>query len=300
MTSTVRIKAFHAAEAGLDWLQDTPIGRLPETVHARLEEARAAALQDGYQRGYAVATSDLANRHQRDIEERLSEVEARIEDRVTERSMREVARLEQTFREREEARQREWSVRAAMDQAERARTVERLVADRQRQIEDRLRREILAESAQQAEQRLQALEDAYERGRRDGAQKQHPRPVSPVTENLSPARESERFEAVRRQAFQNGYDQGVQRGRIETDARHDVRVQEARREGYQEGLRAQRGGVRERAWALGVLHLQENASGEAIRQRHRRLTRIFHPDHHPDLDDTHIKALNRARDLLES
>lgn len=310
MTSTIRIKAFHATEAGLDWLHDVPLGRLPEAIHTRLEEARAAALQDGYQKGYAVAASDLENRHQRALEERLAEVETGLEVRVAERLQHERARLEQHARQQEDMRKQEWAEREARELAERARSFDRLVADRERQIEERLRREILAESAAQAEQRLKALEDAYERGRRDGAQKPTGRsgtvPVetAPGTREVSPSGapgfEAERLESIRRQAFQNGYDQGLQRGRLEVEARQDIRLQEARREGYHEGLRAWRGSARERVWALGVLHLQEGATPEAVRQRHRRLTRIFHPDHHPDLDDIHIKALNRARDLLES
>ena len=298
---SIQIRAFHSAESGLEWLHDTPVGRLPEVVHRHLEEARGEALQDGYRRGYDVAVSDLENRLQRDFEVRQHALELRMETDVQEAISRERVLLEREFQARDAERLRDFALHQVRETEERARKLEALLADRERQVEERLRREILSESAQLAEKRLLALEDAYERGRRDGASRQGSRQGPPPSERpVEISDDPDRLERVRKQSFQNGYDQGVQRGRLEGEARLEVRIHDARREGFQEGLRSVRGPVRERAWALGALHLQEGATPETVRQRHRRLTRHFHPDHHPELDDAHIKALNRARDLLES
>ncbi|MBO9542330.1 DnaJ domain-containing protein [bacterium] len=116
--------------------------------------------------------------------------------------------------------------------------------------------------------------------------------------------EATRAEATLKEAEERGLAfERLMRDRERTiELRMQAQLDEARRKGYQEGaqLGPRRGlGIEgSRSWALGVMHLSDEATLDEIRQRFRKLSLLMHPDRQPGLDDAYIKNLQRARDIL--
>jgi hypothetical protein len=116
------------------------------------------------------------------------------------------------------------------------------------------------------------------------------------------------LDEARRQAYQNGYEDGkgvgFARGKRQVESELSARMQDSARTAYREGFRdgQSSGGDPERSWARGILHLPAGASvpPHELRQRYKRLSLVLHPDQNPGLGDEFIKNLNRAREVLEA
>ncbi len=116
------------------------------------------------------------------------------------------------------------------------------------------------------------------------------------------------LDEARRQAYQNGYEDGkgvgYARGKRQVEGELSGRMQEASRTAYREGFRdgQSSGGDPERSWARGILHLPAGSAvpPHELRQRYKRLSLVLHPDQNPGLGDEFIKNLNRAREVLEA
>lgn len=52
--------------------------------------------------------------------------------------------------------------------------------------------------------------------------------------------------------------------------------------------------------ALELFGLRDHATLGEIRRRHRQLVKEHHPDHNPDSDDTTIRKINRAYEILRT
>jgi hypothetical protein len=115
--------------------------------------------------------------------------------------------------------------------------------------------------------------------------------------------EAERAEATLHEAEERGraIERMLRERERAVEQRLEARLDEARRQGYREGSQGVRrplGIEGSRSWALGVLHLSDEATLDEIRQRFRKLSLLMHPDRQPGLDDAFIKNLQRARDIL--
>ncbi|MNX82007.1 DnaJ domain protein [compost metagenome] len=116
--------------------------------------------------------------------------------------------------------------------------------------------------------------------------------------------EATRAEATLKEAEERGlaFERLMRERERAIEARMQAQLDEARRKGYQEGaqLGPRRGlGIEgSRSWALGVMHLSDEATLDEIRQRFRKLSLLMHPDRQPGLEDAYIKNLQRARDIL--
>lgn len=116
--------------------------------------------------------------------------------------------------------------------------------------------------------------------------------------------EASRAEATLKEAEERGlaFERLMRERERAIEARMQARLDDARRKGIQEGAQAgprrSLGIEGSRSWALGVLHLNDGATFDEIRQRFRKLSLLMHPDRQPGLDDAYIKNLQRARDIL--
>lgn len=116
--------------------------------------------------------------------------------------------------------------------------------------------------------------------------------------------EASRAEATLKEAEERGlaFERLMRERERSIEARMQAQLDEARRKGFNEG--AQTGPRRSlgiegsRSWALGVMHLSDDATFDEIRQRFRKLSLLMHPDRQPGLEDAYIKNLQRARDIL--
>lgn len=155
-----------------------------------------------------------------------------------------------------------------------------------------------AEASKHTEQDVKAAYDeGYQKGQRDAE-----RSASKELDAMASA--SVVMDEAKRQGYQSGYEDGrgvgLAKGRRETESAIAHKIQEANRQGYREGYadgRRQAGGG-ERSWALGILHLSDQASAAEIKQHYKKLSMLLHPDQNPGVADEYIKNLNRAKDLL--
>lgn len=155
-----------------------------------------------------------------------------------------------------------------------------------------------AEASRHTEQDTKAAYDeGYQKGQRDAE-----RAASKELDAM--AATSVVMDEAKRQGYQSGYEDGrgvgLAKGRREAESAFSHKLQEANRQGYREGYadgKRQAGGG-ERSWALGILHLSDQASAAEIKQHYKRLSMLLHPDQNPGVADDYIKNLNRAKDLL--
>lgn len=138
-------------------------------------------------------------------------------------------------------------------------------------------------------------EAAFEEGLRKGRQE---------TGGVArPGGSSVLLDEAKRQAYQNGYEDGrsvgLAQGRRDAEALSNQKLRDASHGAFQEGYREGRKGTDgDRNWAYGILHLPLTATSSEVKQRYKRLSLLLHPDQHPGLEDEYIKNLNRARELL--
>ncbi|HEY9898903.1 MAG TPA: DnaJ domain-containing protein [Pantanalinema sp.] len=117
-------------------------------------------------------------------------------------------------------------------------------------------------------------------------------------------REASRAEATLKEAEERGlaFERLMRERERAIEARMHAKLDEERRrfplDGWQPGPRRSLGIEGSRSWALGVMHLSDEATSDEIRQRFRKLSLLMHPDRQPGLDDAYIKNLQRARDIL--
>lgn len=313
---------------GLDWLGKTTLDKLPGEVQRRLEGAFDRGVEEGYRRGYQAGGLAVEESSRQAAEERVAgilakqaevealgyrrgydaarlEVEERLHKEAVERVREAEARGYRSGQEEAEARLRAevdrdraaWlEVRADEERRqaeanlkeaeERMRAFERMMRDREKSIEQRLRTEL--EAGRRPESK-DALDEAYQRGVREGSV-------------LKAAGDNGKLDAARKQAYQSGFEHGVAKAKREADGIGRSQLDEARRQGHMEGLSEGRRGSLgiegSRSWALGIMHLPDEATPDEVRQRFRKLSKLFHPDQNPDLGDAFIKNLARARDLL--
>lgn len=323
-------------QEGLDWLGRTTLEALPGEVRRRLEAAYGRGVEEGYRRGYEAGGLAVEARVREEAEERVSailakqsdveamgyrrghdaaraEVEERLHrelvERVREAETRgyragqeeaearlrsEVERDRQAWLEAKAAEERRQAEANLKEAEERMIAFERMMRDREKSLEQRLRAEVEAElrapgAAPAQAPSKSALEEAYQRGLREASV------VKAATDNG-------KLDAARKQAYQSGFEHGLAKAKRETEGPSRAQLDEARRQGYAEGMadgrRGSLGIEGSRSWALGIMHLPDEASAEEVRQRYRKLSKVFHPDQNPDLGDAFIKNLQRARDIL--
>lgn len=277
---------------GLDWLGRTTLDKLPGEVQRHLAEAFQRGVEEGYRRGYDAARLEVEERLQREAVERVRQGEARGyrngQEEAEGRLRTEFERERQTWQEARADQERIAAEANLKEAEERMLAFERMMRDRERSLEQRIRTELEAElKGQPSASSKAAIEEAYQLGLREGAAKA--------------AQDTGKLEATRKQAYQSGYEHGLAKARREAEASRP-QLEEARRQGYTEGLAEGRRGSLgiegSRSWALGIMHLPDEATPDEVRQRFRKLSKLFHPDQNPDLGDAFIKNLQRARDIL--
>lgn len=250
----------------------------------------------GYRRGYESARVEVEERLHQEAVERVREAEARGyrngQEEAEGRLRAEVDRDRADWlavRAEEERQKAEANLKEAED---RMLAFERMMRDREKSIEQRLRAELEGEGRAQprgAHASKAAIDEAFQRGVREGSV-------------VKAASDNGKLDAARKQAYQSGFEHGIAKAKRETEGVGRPQLDEARRQGYMEGLAEGRRGSLgiegSRSWALGIMHLSDEATSDEVRQRFRKLSKLFHPDQNPDLHDAFIKNLARARDIL--
>lgn len=274
-------------------------------ILAKQPEVEAA----GYRRGYDVARVEVEERLHQEAVERVRQAEARgyrsgqeeAEGRLA-AEQEEAARRLHAEIEHERQAWHAYKAEAERQQAEanlkeaeeRMLAFERMMRDREKSIEERLRKELAAEQgprplAASPGPSKAALEEAYQRGVREASV-------------VKAANDNGKLDAARKQAYQSGFEHGVAKAKRDLDGASRTQLDDARRQGYMEGLAEGRRGSLgiegSRSWALGIMHLPDEATPDEVRQRFRKLSKLFHPDQNPELGDAFIKNLQRARDIL--
>lgn len=289
---------FEDSLTGMEWLGTTTLETLGAEVERRIRAALEAGAKQGYLQGQEAGRLEAEGRLDKELKKQLAEREAefaRVAERDREAALAKEDRLLEGFaRERatwvaERAEEERMRAEASLREAEeRVKAFDRTIREREKAIEERLRNELLAD-APRAAVREKPPEPSFMRSSRE----------API---LKSAHDLGKVDVVRKQAFQNGFEQGLTKGRRDAEAEVQTRIRDAKRQGYAEGLtegrRASLGIEGSRSWALGVMHLPDEASTEEVRQRFRKLSLLLHPDQNPGIGDGFIKNLNRARDVL--
>lgn len=291
---------------GLDWLGRTSLDSLPNEVRRRLEEAFNRGVEEGYRRGYDAGGLAMERQVRQEAEERVAAILAKQADveAMGYRRGYDAARVEVEERLHQEAVERVRQAeargyRSGQEEAE-GRLRGEVERDRHAWLEQQAEQE-----RQQAEANLKEAEErmlAFERMMRDREQRLRQELESELTHAPQAAHDNGKLDAARKQAYQSGFEHGVAKAKREAEGPGRAQLEEARRQGYMEGLSEGRRGSLgiegSRSWALGIMHLPDEATPDEVRQRFRKLSKLFHPDQNPELGDAFIKNLQRARDIL--
>ncbi len=324
-------KPMEPTREGLDWLGKTSLDDLPYEVARRMEAAFNRGVEQGYRRGYDAGGHAAEQQLRREAEERIAAILAKqpevedlgyrkgydaarieVEDRLHAETVERVREAEaRGYRSgQEEAEQRlqsevdrdrqawlEYKAEEERKQAEanlkeaeeRMRAFERMMRDREQRLRAELEAEYQGGAHAGGAPGKSALEEAYQRGLREASV-------------VRAANDNAKLDSARKQAYQSGFEHGLAKAKRDLEGASSNQVEDARRQGYKEGLAEGRRGSLgiegSRSWALGIMHLPDEATAEEVRQRFRKLSKVFHPDQNPDLGDSFIKNLQRARDIL--
>lgn len=323
--------AAHEAElAGYRERNRQEIERLGHEQEARLRELRETVRRDTEAELQHRFNSEMAQLERRVREETRREVEAELAAplrRELERELQQRFSAELQAVEERVRRETERAMRAAFE-AERQPDEPPMDEDRLREARADGYTQGLNESARRYEEAItraafehrEAVEAAYRKGFDEAGGQTEKELKAAYQEGYrqglleagqefaataSSSVPSPLLDEARRQAYENGYEDGrgvgLARGRRQAEAELSAKLQEATRVAYREGFLDGKRAVAdaERSWAFGVLHLPPDASASEVKQHYKRLSMALHPDQNPQLADVFIKNLNRAKQLLD-
>lgn len=100
-----------------------------------------------------------------------------------------------------------------------------------------------------------------------------------------------------REAWHDGFSEGKEEGYFDG---YKIGFRKGWSEAGGDPALAEAYGIRpdDRAWARGVLHLPPDATLEEAQKAFRTLSKLFHPDLHPDLGERPFKTLMEAKRIL--